>query len=109
VALRDPATGATLKDIPMLLDSGADVTLLPQSAVQRLGVVGEQGIRIELVGFDGSRSTVPAVRLDLVLLGKTFKGRYLTFDQECGILGRDILNHLVILLDGPSLGWQERK
>jgi hypothetical protein len=43
------------------------------------------------------------------LLGKTFKGRYLTLDQECGILGRDVLNHLVVLLDGPALNWRERK
>jgi hypothetical protein len=93
----------------MLLDSGADVTLLPQSAVQRLGVASQQAEGIELVGFDGRRSTAPVVRVDLGLLGKTFKGRYLTFDQECGILGRDVLNHLVILLDGPASSWHERK
>jgi hypothetical protein len=109
VTLRDPTTGATILRVPMLLDSGADVTLLPQSGVQRLGVVSEQAGEIELVGFDGRRSTAPIVRVDLILLGKTFKGRYLTFDQECGILGRDILNHLVLLLDGPALTWHERK
>jgi hypothetical protein len=93
----------------MLLDSGADVTLLPQSGVQRLSVASEQAEEVELVGFDGHRSTSPIVRVDLILLGKTFKGRYLTFNQECGILGRDILNHLALLLDGPALSWQERK
>jgi hypothetical protein len=109
VTLRDPATGASVVGVPMLLDSGADVTLVPQSAVQRLGVASQQADGIELVGFDGRRSTAPVVRLDLGLLGKTFKGRYLTFDQECGILGRDVLNNLVILLDGPALNWHERK
>lgn len=95
--------------VPMLLDSGADVTLLPESGVQRLGVMRESAEEVELVGFDGRRSTAPVVRVDLILLGKTFKGRYLTFDQECGILGRDILNHLALLLDGPALSWRERK
>ena len=109
VTLRDPATGAAVMGVPMLLDSGADVTLLPQSGLQRLGVATEQTEEVELVGFDGRRSTAPVVRVDLVLLGKTFKGRYLTFDQECGILGRDILNHLVLLFDGPALSWHERK
>ncbi|HEX3128580.1 MAG TPA: aspartyl protease family protein, partial [Thermoanaerobaculia bacterium] len=74
VTLRDPATGTTVMGIPMLLDSGADVTLLPQSGVQRLGVASESAGEIELVGFDGRRSTAPIVRVDLVLLGKTFKG-----------------------------------
>ncbi len=38
VTLRHPATGATLSDVPMLLDTGADVTFLPRDAVERLGI-----------------------------------------------------------------------
>jgi hypothetical protein len=29
VTLRNPVSGAVLPDVPMLLDSGADVTLVP--------------------------------------------------------------------------------
>ncbi len=109
VTLRDPATGAAVANIPLLLDSGADVTLLPRSAVLNLGASLAQEEKIELVGFDGTRSLAPVVRLDLSLLGKTFKGRFLVLDQEWGILGRDLLNYLAILLDGPALSWYERK
>lgn len=61
----------------------------------------------ELMGFDGSRSLAQVVRLDLVFLKKTFKGRFLLIDQEWGLLGRDVLNHLPLLFDGPQLQWGE--
>jgi hypothetical protein len=109
VTLRDPATGATLLGIPMLLDSGADVTLVPQKSVLRLGMTLQGGEGVELRGFDGSTSVASAVRLDMSLLGKTFKGRFLVIDQEWGLLGRDVLNHLSLLFDGPGLTWHERK
>lgn len=33
VTLRDPASSALLSEIPMLLDYGADVTVIPQSVL----------------------------------------------------------------------------
>ncbi len=36
VTLRNRLTGATWVDVPMQLDSGADVTLVPQAAVSHL-------------------------------------------------------------------------
>ena len=35
VIIRNPLSGATVSDVPMLLDTGADVTLLPQAFVER--------------------------------------------------------------------------
>jgi hypothetical protein len=37
VVLRDPSTGRSASDVPMLMDSGADVTLLPRALVEILG------------------------------------------------------------------------
>ena len=42
VTLRYPATGVSLPNVLMLMDSGADVTLLPQATVERLGGPKEQ-------------------------------------------------------------------
>jgi len=36
VILRNPDTSTTWSDVPMLLDSGADVTLIPQTAVKKM-------------------------------------------------------------------------
>lgn len=106
VKLRSPESGATREEILLLIDSGADVTLLPKSAVDSLGIV--TFATYELIGFDGTRSTAAAVRADLLLLNKTFRGQFLVAHQEVGILGRDILNSVSLLLDGPRLMWEER-
>ncbi len=105
ITLRNIATGASASDVAMLLDSGADVSLVPRQAVLALGVSLDPTAVYELMGFDGNRSLAQAVNLDLGFFGRTFRGRFLLSDHECGILGRDILNHIALSLDGPNLTW----
>jgi len=93
----------------MLLDSGADVTLIPQSFIEPLGLAVDASESYEVMGFDGATSTAQAVRLDLIFLTRVFRGRFLVINQECGILGRDVLNHISLLLDGPDLTWDEQQ
>ena len=99
VTLRNPQSEATVRDVLLLMDTGADITLLPRTAVERLGVPLLADQQYELMGFDGSRSVAPVVILDLVFLLRAFRGRYLLIDEERGILGRDILNHVNLLLE----------
>jgi predicted aspartyl protease len=108
VLLRNPDTGATVTDVSVLLDTGADVTLLPRTAVERLGVPLLPDQRYELMSFDGSKSFAPVVVLDLLFLRRAFRGRYLLIEAERGILGRDMLNHVTLLLDGPRRQWSEQ-
>ncbi len=75
----------------MLIDSGADVTLLPRSTVGSLGVE-TTGERYQLVAFDGTTSGSEAVRVDLIFLNRRFRGRFLLIDTEVGVIGRDVLN-----------------
>ena len=91
----------------MLLDSGADVTLLPKAAVDVSGVAIVPGKHYELMGFDGSRSFAPVVQLELVFCRRTFRGQFLLVDRSRGILGRNVLNSISLLLDGPHLTWDE--
>jgi len=62
---------------------------------------------MNLMGFDGSRSLAASVMLNLQFLRRAFRGRYLLIEEDRGIMGRDILNHVVLLLDGPSQQWSE--
>jgi hypothetical protein len=48
-----------------------------------------------------------SVRLDLLFLNRTFRGIYLLTGQDYGILGRDVLKHISILLNGPQEEWRE--
>jgi hypothetical protein len=106
VIVRHPDRDQSVGDVPMLIDSGADATLLPRSAAMSLGLEGT-GERYQLAGFDGTISESEAVLASLAFLRTNFRGRHLLVDAEVGVIGRDILNHLRLLLDGPALRWEE--
>ena len=109
ITLRDQKSGTTLSDVLMLIDTGADVTLVSQEVVVQLSVSVDPTYGYELMGFDGNISVAQVVELDLIFLKRTFRGRLLIIDQEVGILGRDILNHVPLVLDGPALSWDEKR
>jgi hypothetical protein len=100
-----PETGAEVTEVPMLLDTGADVSLVPHAQATQLGLQSDPTRCYELVGFDDTVSTAPMVRLELRLLGRRFRGQFLLIEQDWGIIGRNILNQVVVLLDGPRLAW----
>jgi hypothetical protein len=108
VKLRNPNNGTVISDVPLLLDTGADVTLLPQTAVHRLGIAPVADQQYELMGFDGSKILAPAVVLDLIFLRRAIRGRYMLIEEEWGVLGRDVLNLVTLLFDGPRTEWSER-
>ena len=109
VTLRNPDNGNSLSDVPMLLDTGADVTLIPQLSANQIDLTVEPNSGYELMAFDGSTSVAQVVQLDLLFLRRVFRGRFLLTKQGYGILGRDILNHVRIVLDGPYLRWGEER
>jgi hypothetical protein len=108
VALRDAASGTSVSNVPLLIDTGADVTLLPRAGLERMGISAIADQQYELIGFDGTRSFAPVVSLEMIFLARAFRGRYLLIDGDHGILGRDVLNHLVLLLNGPEEQWTEQ-
>ena len=54
VTLRRSSGDGSAPDVPLLIDTGADITFLPRSAVGLLGIIPESGVRYELIGFDGT-------------------------------------------------------
>lgn len=107
VTLKHQNTNAEWADVPMQIDTGADVTLIPDQAVQRLGLTLLTDAKYELQGLDGTITEVSAIELKLHFCRRTFRGRFLLTDQPVGILGRDILNLVALLFDGPNLDWSE--
>lgn len=91
----------------MLVDSGADVTILPASLVSELVLDSAAETQFGLEGFEGSRSLAKAVQLEVLFLKKTFRGQFILLDQECGVMGRNLLNSIRLVLDGPNLRWNE--
>jgi hypothetical protein len=104
VTVKSEQLGLEIHEVPMLLDTGADVTLIPRSHVSALAL--PDAAQYVLEGFDGTRSAAPAVTAELQFLGKSFRGQFLLIDSEHGVLGRNVLNNLSLLFDGPSRsGW----
>jgi len=109
VTLRHPTTGVSLSDVPMLIDTGADVSLLPREYVTQLGNKETNNEAYEIQGFDGESKLANMVELEVVFLGRKFTGQFLLIDLPMGILGRNILNVVSILFDGPHGKWSEFK
>ena len=109
VTLRNPDTGTISSDVPMLLDTGADVSLIPHTSLVTLGLTASQDRLYELISFDGSISYAPVVQIELLFCNRRFRGQFLVIDQGFGILGSNVLNSLELIFDGPNLAWDEKR
>jgi predicted aspartyl protease len=69
--LRNPQSGTIIPDVPLLIDTGADVTLLPLGAVSAAGIE-QTGASYELLAFDGRSSPVGAVHAELLTFAAPF-------------------------------------
>jgi hypothetical protein len=106
VVVRTPDQARSVADVPMLIDSGADVSLIPAGCASRLALESEREEAFRLRAFDGSDSPARTVHAELLFEGRLFHGRFLIIDAEYGVLGRNVLNHLKLLLDGPQSQWR---
>jgi len=108
VTLRAQDGRATVSDVRMLIDSGADMSLIPESLIGQLGLDTADEPTYELMAFDGTKSVARSVQCELAFLGRAYRGRYLVVADSIGILGRDVLNQVCLVLDGPRGTWGER-
>ena len=104
VTIRNPETNESISDVAMLLDTGADITILPRAICEQIGLSSDS--QEEVQGFDGRISNVEVVQASLIFHNKLFQGRFFLYDSEEGILGRDVSNAFTILLDGPNSEWE---
>lgn len=107
VALRNSDNSALAAEIALLIDTGADVTLLPRAVVEQIGVAVLADVSYELASFDGTKSMASVAIVDMVFLNRVYRGRYLLVEASQGVLGRDVLNHLRLLFDGPARQWSQ--
>lgn len=105
VTLINPENNLEINDVPMLLDTGADVSLLPQVFVEKLNINLSNSQQATLAGFNDLKSVSYLVKLHLLIEGLTFRGEYYIINQDYGIIGRNILNLLKVQFDGKNLRW----
>ncbi len=83
--------------------------MIPQTTAAFLELEIIHETEYELAGFSGELSIAKAVKLDMLFLGRTFRGQFLLIEEETGIIGRNVLNALRLNLDGPALQWDISK
>lgn len=91
-----------IEQVIALIDTGADTTILPLSLIRRIG-----GVEIEKVSIRGIHGATIQVSLYGVLL--RIAGHDLGYTEVVGahfptepIIGRDVLQHLIVTLDGTA-------
>lgn len=109
VIIRNPLAGKSVTGVPLLIDTGADATLIPRAILPYLDIDEEtlEPTGYSLVGFDGTTSPAILVPVTLEFLGKWVAGQYLLTEANYGVLGRDVLNLFRLVFDGPGSVWDE--
>jgi len=93
----------TLGPFPAIVDSGADATLVPTRCLQQLGAqVWDEAL---LRGPWGESRRIYTYLVDLHLAGQVLPAIEVVGDTlgETPVLGRNLLNKLILLLDGPEM------
>jgi len=103
VGVRGPGQDSREVRVTALVDSGTDATMLP---IQVLRSVGARYVQTRYVrGVTGTRQVADTF-LAVVRIGSAtipIPEAVAVVRGEEAILGRDVLNQLVITLDGPAL------
>jgi hypothetical protein len=96
-------SGRALDEIAAQLDSAADRSVIPWSVVESLQL--PQLDQLPALGFGGHLTLVPTFLVELTVRSlipvtvEVFASR----DEPYVLLGRDVLNHFRVVLDGPNL------
>lgn len=101
--VRGPS-GVVRSDVPLLIDTGADVSLVPAAIATAVEAVARpSGTPIQLL--TGREVLLDQADLAVEFLRYRFRGTFLLVDSSYGVVGRNVLNALALLLDGPRQEW----
>ena len=88
--------------LPAILDTAADITAIPQSVLDRLKLYQVSQISVE--GVDGISNYLKTYQVRLKVATLTLPQlQIIPVSFEFVVLARDVLNQLVVHLDGPGL------
>ncbi len=102
IALSLPRAMETLGPFPAVVDSGADASLVPKNLLAQLGA--ESCAQASLRGPWGKRRLIYTFLIDIWIGDHVIPNIEVVGDNlsQDIILGRTLLNKMIILLDGPE-------
>ena len=101
IAIAHPLRPTAHRAVSAKVDTGADITALPVELVQ--GLVLSQKHLLEVAGYDNELTVIPTYDVLLELAQARVRLEVVAVPDEYALLGRDVLNLLRLLLDGPAL------
>jgi predicted aspartyl protease len=102
VTVRNPTIRELSVDLPAQLDTGADRTVVPSHIIDQLQLTAVRAIPIAGLGGERHHLEVFVLRLQVHDLSELVIEVLAHDDELFVLLGRDVLNHFRILLDGPN-------
>jgi predicted aspartyl protease len=101
VRITNPDTGASV-GLPAKIDSGAAMSVLPQTTVADLALepIGD----VLASGYDRRVALLPTYSVVFEIEGCTIQDVEVAASPRRDVLlGRDVLNHFILILDGKNL------
>jgi predicted aspartyl protease len=102
VRIHGMSSGKSSSEASALIDTGADATLIPLTKLQQIEADFAYPVRI--ASHWGEWRAVQVYRVDLEVAGEMLPAVDVVADDqgETVLLGRNLLNRLILLLDGPQ-------
>lgn len=102
VVIRHPHTPEQMRRVAAKIDTGADLSAIPQAVATALDLLPAQTIVAE--SFDGSRTHIETYAVIMEVAQARFRYiEVILIPDEHALIGRDILNHFYAHLNGPEL------
>lgn len=100
IVIRHPYAPEESRCVPAKLDTGADISAIPQVIAAELGLLPAQTITAE--SFDGTRTLLDTYAVTIEIAQARFRYiEVILVPEDHALLGRDLLNHFYARLNGP--------
>jgi predicted aspartyl protease len=108
VGIFHPVTRVGSGLLPGKLGTGADMTVIPESLVSKLGLSAKAHLWAR--GYDGTFSHRPVYYVRFSIEGNELVAvRCIAADRQNVLVGRNVLNRFFITLDGKNLRFNLRR
>ena len=102
VLVKHPWAPDKSRHVRAKLDTGADLSAIPQTIAEELELLAARTILVET--YDGTQAKVETYFITLEAAQVRFRRlEVILVPEENVLLGRDVLNHFYIHLNGPDL------